>query len=221
MAERAGLRPLVGAVPAFLRHTNRSAQPSTPPSERGFTRVSGRKLPSQFSPGMTSSSPPPPEMPLAAAGMRSPDPNDHERNLSATSFYRDSDGFYGGTGAPVNTTSAYGTQGATDSRGPFDAHSPSPSESLEDARGPTPEEVNMTLSPGPQRTPTVHRGGPYTLSPSSTVPSTPAMPLSPAIPSSGVGSPLVGHFGPGTGYARSETPSSQPDERGSRFTEEV
>lgn len=244
MAERAGLRPLVGAVPAFFRHSNRSSEP--PPSgERGFTRVSGRKLPSQFSAGMSSSEPypaPPPmhgaSMPLAAAGARSPDV-EHERNLSSTSFYRDSDGFYGGEGPAVSSPSgaaAGAGAGAGITMG-FTGHSPSPSESLEDphnaagARGPTPEE--MTLSPGPRRTPTVHRGGPYTMTPSSTVPSTPAMPLSPAAPSSGVGSPTLPAFGAdgrgaygvvgGGEYARSEATSEGVGggDRGSRFTEEV
>lgn len=193
MAERAGLRPLAGAVPAFFRHSNRSVEPPEP-AERGFTRVSGRKLPSQFSPGMASM--PPPSMPLQAPGARSPSA-EHERNLSSTSFYRDSDGFYGGTGTA------------------FTGHTPSPSESLDPPQargggGPTSEE--LVISPGPQRTPTVHRGGPYTMSPSSTVPSTPRMPPSPAQPSSGVYSP-GGPFGD-----RSETPT---DERSSRFTEEV
>ena len=228
MAERAGLRPLVGAVPAFFRHSNRSSEPPVPPSERGFTRVSGRKLPSQFSAGMTSAqSPPPPTMPLSHPGAMSPDP-EHERNLSSHSFYRDSDGFYGGEGPNVT---AYNPNAANNNMASFTGHSPSPSESLENpnaGRGPTPEE--MTLSPGPQRTPTVHRGGPYTMSPSSTVPSTPAMPLSPAQQSSGVGSPRAEGFGGGGyapvggggGYARSETPSSTVgDNRSSRFTEEV
>ena len=201
MAERAGLRPLVGAVPAFFRHSNRSSEPTVPASERGFTRVSGRKLPSQFSAGMVS--PPPPTMPLAAPGAQTPDA-EHERNLSSTSFYRDSDGFYGGTGT-LNTDIA--------------GHTPSPAESFEPqrtgGRGPSPEE--LIISPGPQRTPTVHKGGPYTMSPTSTVPSTPAFPPSPAQPSSGVYSP--GPFG--GQYERSETPSSLPDNRSSRFTEEV
>lgn len=219
MAERAGLRPLVGAVPAFFRHSNRSAD--VPPSERGFTRVSGRKLPSQFSAGMSSSSPPPPSMPLAAPGARTPDAldADHERNLSSTSFYRDSDGFYGGEGTHIAAAARHHSQAGAPGTYDFTGHSPSPSESLENpaARGPSPEE--MMLSPGPRRTPTVHRGGPYTMSPSSTVPSTPAMPLSPAAPSSGVG---WGGEGAGSPYARSETPtSSVPDNRSSRFTEEV
>ena len=99
MAERAGLMPFAAAVPALFRHQNRSresdsAEPAT--GERGFTRVSGRKLPSAWSEGMTSppqpTMSPPPTMPLVGGT------GDHDRNLSSTSFYRDSTGFYGGHG---------------------------------------------------------------------------------------------------------------------------
>ncbi|KAK3706104.1 hypothetical protein LTR37_012931 [Vermiconidia calcicola] len=178
MAERAGLAPFVSAVPGFFRHSTRSTDEPAP-SERGFTRVSGRKLPSQFSEGMSSGdgSRAPPSMPLTGT----------ERNLSSTSFYRDSNGFYGGEGTPAELSGS-----------PIGGGSP-PGE--------------LVLSPGPQRTPTVHAGGPYLISPSSSTPATPRLPMIPGSPpGTAVTSPM---------HARSETPSSIPDNRSSRFTEEV
>lgn len=74
----------------------------------------------------------------------------------------------------------------------------------------------MTLSPGPQRRPTVHAGGPWVMSPTATA-TTPSSPASPRSP-------------PGTGGTRatfergSETPTSSSvgdPNRSSRFTEEV
>lgn len=173
MAERAGLTPLVGAVPALFRHQRQQAEPQ--PAERGFTRVSGRKLPSAFSEGMSS---PPPNMPLTG----------HEsRNLSSTSFYRDSDGFYGGPG-PGSPTSP---ELATDA-----------------------EKEKMMMSPGPARTPTVHPGGPYLLSPGATPPmSPPGFGYAPGSPPGTAGN--IGNIG------RGETPTSFDGSRGSKFTEEV
>ncbi|KAK5685110.1 hypothetical protein LTS10_003186 [Elasticomyces elasticus] len=177
MAERAGLMPAMAAVPAIFRHSNKSREVGPPPSERSFTRVSGRKLPSSFSPGMSTNSPPP-NMPLT----------DADANLSTTSFYRDSTGFYGGGDSSVSPGSGVAALGAGAEQ--------------------------MTLSPGPQRRPTVHTGGPYVLSPPS------SSPTSPRIGSDMPSSP------PGTAattatFERSETPSSLDPSRGSRFTEEV
>jgi hypothetical protein len=185
MAERAGLRPLVTSVPAFFRHHDRTrdqtAESDAPSSERGFMRVSGRKLPSAFSPGMSSS--PPPSMPLTS----------RDRNLSNTSFYRDSSGFYGGEG---------------------DLHSGAGS-------GLSDEYEGMTLSPGPQRKPTVHTGGPFVMSP-------PGL-TSPVSPSSMPNTPILGTpvmrsatpASPANTFGRSDTPSSMDGNRSSRFTEEV
>lgn len=183
MAERAGIRPLANVVPGFFRHHNRS-EIEPPPSERSFQKVSGRKLPSAFSEGMSSSdmSGPGPNVPL----------NPGERNLSSLSFYRDSQGFYGGEGDGIDR-----------------AASPDDVPPLHSAGG------GMTLSPGPGRRPTVHTGGPYVMSPSSSVPSTPGIhsPNLATIP----GSP-PDHPGK---FNRSSTPSTVPDNRSSRFTEEV
>ncbi|KAI7054739.1 hypothetical protein KC327_g18101, partial [Hortaea werneckii] len=181
MAERAGLRPIIGAVPAMFRHQSRESESTatTEPAERGFTRVSGRKLPSSFSPGMNS---PPPTMPLTGP----------ERNLSSTSFYRDSAGFYGGEGIPESAA-------ATAAAAPT---------------GESPPE-GLTLSPGPQRRPTVHAGGPYKMSsPATASPQTPQHP-----PAAIARSPPM--TGSTATFDRSETPTSLDPTRSSRFTEEV
>ncbi|RMZ08317.1 hypothetical protein D0860_04719 [Hortaea werneckii] len=181
MAERAGLRPIIGAVPAMFRHQSRESESTatTEPAERGFTRVSGRKLPSSFSPGMNS---PPPTMPLTGP----------ERNLSSTSFYRDSAGFYGGEGIPESAA-------ATAAAAPT---------------GESPPE-GLTLSPGPQRRPTVHAGGPYKMSsPATASPQTPQQP-----PAAIARSPPM--TGSTATFDRSETPTSLDPTRSSRFTEEV
>ncbi len=195
MAERAGLMPFAAAVPGLFRHQNRSVE-EPPSSERGFTRVSGRKLPSQFSEGMSS---PPANMPLAAQ---------HERDLSNASFYRDSYGFYGGPGGDTGAAAA-GTGAAA-----VDSQETPPG-------GPSPEaEVAIALSPGPRRTPTVHTGGPYVMSPSSSVPTTPTGHSARSLtgPYNGPHSPTVP---PVPAIVRSETPTSVADTRSSRFTEEV
>lgn len=58
MAERAGMRPWAAAVPAIFRHQpSHAAISPVAGSERSFQRVSGRKLPSAFSPGMESAPP--------------------------------------------------------------------------------------------------------------------------------------------------------------------
>ncbi|GAB7358053.1 hypothetical protein MBLNU230_g0215t1 [Neophaeotheca triangularis] len=126
MAERAGLMPLAGAA-GFFRHFNRSSEQPAEPAERGFTRVSGRKLPSAFSEGMSSH--PSQAVPLSYT--------DHDRNnnnnMSNTSFYHDSAGSYDGEGDVPTTPNPFAE----------------------------PEAENITLSPGPQRKPTIRNGGPY------------------------------------------------------------
>jgi hypothetical protein len=135
MAERAGLMPFAGAVPALFRHQSRSQHSGSETGERGFQRVAGRKLPSAFSEGMTGPplppTSPPPTMPLV-------DADSHERNLSAHSFYRDSAGFYGGDGSSTSPD-------------PFsDTNLPA-------AIAGTGAAEQMIMSPGPQRRPTIHK----------------------------------------------------------------
>ena len=181
MAERAGIRPLAGAVPGFFRHQNRS-DIEPPPSERSFQKVSGRKLPSAFSEGMTSAA-------MGSAGPSVPS-TAQDRNLSSLSFYRDSQGFYGGDGDAADR-----------------------SVSPDDVPPLQSDNTGVLLSPGPQRTPTLHTGGPYIMTPSSSVPSTPHMqsPNLATIPGSPTELPRT--------INRSSTPSTV--DRSSRFTEEV
>lgn len=134
MAERAGLVPFAGAIPALFRHQSRSQHSGSETGERGFQRVAGRKLPSAFSEGMTGPphppTSPPPSMPLV-------DADGPDRNLSSHSFYRDSAGFYGG-------------DGSTTSPNPFsDTNLPATVAGGEAAE-------QMVMSPGPQRRPTIH-----------------------------------------------------------------
>ena len=137
MAERAGLMPLAAAVPALFRHQNGSQNSGSETGERGFQRVSGRKLPSAFSEGMTGppqpSTSPPPTMPLVSD-------DGHERNLSSHSFYRDSAGFYGGDGSTATSPNPFSDSNLPATvAGNAAAH-------------------QMVMSPGPQRRPTIHAG---------------------------------------------------------------
>lgn len=109
--------------------------------ERGFTRVSGRKLPSRFSPGISSGQS---TADAAVAATTTTGggaaPVQSERNWSSTSFYRDSGGFYGGGGTITPPSPPLEEEGQWVGSG---------------GGG------RMTLSPGPQRRPMVHVGGPW------------------------------------------------------------
>ena len=92
MSERGGrtapvLAPLLGGV--FKNRKSRAVEETT--GERGFQRISGRKLPSAFSAGMTS----------APRPMLMPSAFDSDRNMSTTSVYRDST-YYGAGGSPFD-----------------------------------------------------------------------------------------------------------------------
>lgn len=134
MAERAGIVPFAAAVPALFRHQNRSTEPEQ--SERGFTRISGRKLPSQWSEGMNSNQAP--NMPLTAT---TPAEESAGRNLSNASFSRDSQGLYGGNGGDLSPGAA---SPESISRGPLRTSDPG---------------SVMMMSRGPERQPQVHYGG--------------------------------------------------------------
>lgn len=191
MAERAGLMPFAGAVPALFRNHSRSQHSGagSDSGERGFQRVSGRKLPSAFSEGMTSvPNPirsPPPTMPLV-----SPEDDDTNRNLSSQSFYRDSTGFYGGDGSP-NT-----------SPDPFADNNAPPGG--EDSAAAAAAAEKLTMSPGPQRRPTVHQARSNVQNPIAATSGTPSWTPSAT-----------------AAFGRSETPVSLDGSRNSRFTEEV
>lgn len=194
MAERAGLMPAFAAVPALFRHQNRSREsgpgtgtlttasgPAGTGSERGFTRVSGRKLPSEFSPGMSSQGPPPPppppprpnpsRMPMRSGygAVDARDPSTFFYRASGASFY--SDEHEGGAAGAAGTAAAAGDEG-------------------------------LTLSPGPQRKPTLHEGGHYRMS-------------SPTAGQGPFADPLPGSAGV------VESPTGPVGGKGSKFTEQV
>ena len=81
-----GVASVPAGAAAFLHRfsgaSKSTADTSLTGGERGFQRISGRKLPSAFSEGMTSEQ--------FARG---------EGTLSGSSFYQDDRGFYGGAGA--------------------------------------------------------------------------------------------------------------------------
>ncbi|KAJ9637207.1 hypothetical protein H2199_007493 [Coniosporium tulheliwenetii] len=116
------------AHPMEERHHFRwDSSPSSAAPERGFQRISGRKLPSAHSPGMTSADVPAPLHSPAA--------------LSDSSFYRDSQGFYGGPGVASPTTTTFG--------------GPSRSAGIDDKDFEKAALDKETIMPSPARTPVV------------------------------------------------------------------
>lgn len=92
MAQRSSFMPAAAA--SFFSRFSGSSRGTVDPGgtlgqERGFQKISGRKLPSAFSEGMTSDS-----VPFDRA------------TLSGSSFYHDSQGFYGGPGVAATATAA-------------------------------------------------------------------------------------------------------------------
>lgn len=102
MTERRSMIQAVPAALASLTGYKRSSQKtertisSTAGSERGFYRVSGRKLPSVLQSG--------------GDGYGDVIDNRNANTLSGTSFYRDSSGFYGGPGSPSMSPIGISTQ---------------------------------------------------------------------------------------------------------------
>ncbi|KAJ9668175.1 hypothetical protein H2201_001604 [Coniosporium apollinis] len=124
---RSNLLPVAAA--GFMRKiSGGTPPPSSAAPERGFQRISGRKLPSAHSPGMTSADVPAPLHSPAA--------------LSDSSFYRDSQGFYGGPGVvPPPTTTTFG--------------GPSRSAGIDDKDFEKAALDKETIMPSPARTPVV------------------------------------------------------------------
>lgn len=111
MVRRASIFTVPAAL-AALTGQNRKSQAthsSTADSHRSFVRVSGRKLPSVLTSGGNGY-----EDPFSD---RQQDPF-ADPHLSDTSFYRDSRGFYGGTGYPASPTSAGLPSSPLNDRGP-------------------------------------------------------------------------------------------------------
>lgn len=137
MSQRGGAFPVAGLLGRFSG--NKDYGTTTPePQERGFQRISGRKLPSAFSPGMSSE-----------------DPFDDDNATTDTfsgSFYRDSHGFYGGHSSstpPMSPAAAAALAGA--GLGVV-------AEGSESRRPGTGKETVETLRPSPARTPIVTQG---------------------------------------------------------------
>lgn len=128
MEERHRGSVLPVAAAGFMRKiSGGTPPPSAAAPERGFQRISGRKLPSAHSPGMTSADVPAP--------LRSP------AALSDSSFYRDSQGFYGGPGIAPAAAAAAAAAG--------------PSRGVEEKDFEKAALDKETIMPSPARTPVV------------------------------------------------------------------
>ena len=139
MAERHSLAFAVPAALAALTGYKRSSQKtetdrtisSTAGSERGFYRVSGRKLPSVLQSGGDG----------YGGGV-----HENTMSMSGSSFYRDSQGLYGGTGSPTQTPAGISIQ--RDSGIPV--MRPSPARTPVTEHGPF-SAVPVPLNPPPRR----------------------------------------------------------------------
>jgi hypothetical protein len=133
MTERRSLALGVPAVLASMTGYKRSSQKtetdrtisSTAESERGFYRVSGRKLPSVLQSGGDGYG--------GGIGLNT---------LSGSSFYRDSQGFYGGAGSPTSPSHPLGAMSFNRDSG-VPVMRPSP------ARTPVTEQSPFSDSPAP------------------------------------------------------------------------
>jgi hypothetical protein len=185
--------PPVAAAGAFLNRLSSTRTPP-PPTERGFQRVSGRKLPSAFSGAAGPDSEPTDPFADPMPGAVSQD----------KSFYRDSQGVYG-LGA--------GAAGAAASQRP--PHDLPAEEVTASSAAAIAEGEKERFHPGPARTPVIHPGGPYS---PTVVRSTTGESDSEA------GSPPRQTSPPPMTPSSGTLPRSQPSfdaSRGSRFTENV
>ena len=184
MTQRSSTAPIAAA--GFFRSLRPASSQTattadTAPSERGFQKISGRKLPSVLASGGDGWGDPPAAGPSAgptgtgfglgmAAGVakgRSPfdDPPSGQQpspshSLSGSSFYRDSHGFYGGV-VPEEQTEASGS--------PASSSSPTYFAPLGAAAGrsnvplgqgsPSRRDEAAQMRPGPARTPVINQPG--------------------------------------------------------------
>ena len=230
VTERSSNVPLAAAgffKRARPRSSATAATTETGPSERGFQNFGGRKLESVLSsggdgwsnPGPSSSSglsprpvrgPGPTLAAGLAAGVRPASP---ETPLSETSFYRDSQGFYGGVAEAEigSNTSIYPRPDSPPPRSPnrpaptFTGASPLTRVGSQAKRD---SEVAF-MRPGPARTPVTNQPGFSSLRPSTGRGTPPPRPLPP------VGASPTARDGVGRSHP------SFDGSRGSRFTEEM
>ncbi|KAI9689698.1 MAG: hypothetical protein M1820_010068 [Bogoriella megaspora] len=146
MTQSSSRFPPVAAATALMHRFSTPRTPPAPP-QRGFEKVAGRKLPSQFS---------------GAAGPDSAPDNPFDdpvpTNIPADkSFYRDSEGIFG-LGGETAAAGAARAAAATGSSTARDFVS-DPSTAPGSAAAAAPEEERFL--PGPARTPVIHPGGPY------------------------------------------------------------
>lgn len=129
-----------GALARLSTMARPKSSPTLPPQAQGFQKISGRKMPSQFGSEFDQG---PMAMDFAAAAVGRPQRNTADTSFSDRSFYRDSQGFYGGLGESPERP-------AGPLAGGFAGPSTRPPQTA-----PSPE----TMRPSPARTPTIHQSG--------------------------------------------------------------
>ena len=209
---------VAAAVPAggFLRRLSRPRQIQPPPPEqRGFERVAGRKLPSQFSPGMegpsgpTTSSAAGPAAGATAAGAGATG----AAGAAGMSYPSDSSSYYPSGGTWLSTGSA-DNPFQDPSRSPVLASGAAAAASArQEAASPSERERFM---PGPARTPTLHQGETSRTSHLAHL-QAPMPSFSGSPPSRGITPPPAA--GPGR-PPLNRSPASYDSSRGSRFQED-
>ena len=228
MTQRSSTAPIVGGLlgrirPLSSQTARTAATTDTAPSERGFQKLSGRKLPSvlasggdgygdntagtstgstgpisaQRSPGMAVGQGP---FAALAPGLRPSQPSP-SHSLSGSSFYRDSQGFYGGVVPDIEKTES--------SSSPLSS-SPTTIAPLSAAAGSPPRRDEIAnMRPGPARTPIINQPG--------QVPGPP--PQQPSPRPRGPPGPIADFPRVRDGLGRSHP--SQDGSRGSRFREDT
>lgn len=184
MTQRSSTAPIAAA--GFFRSLRPTSSQTattadTAPSERGFQKISGRKLPSVLASGGDGWGDPPAAGPApgptgAAAGLgmaaglakgRSPfdDPPPGQRpspphSLSGSSFYRDSHGFYGGV-VPEEQTETSSSPGSSSSPTYFAPLGAAAGRSnIPLGHGsPSRRDEAAQMRPGPARTPVINQPG--------------------------------------------------------------
>ena len=243
MTQRSSTAPIVGAILSRIRPTSSqtaqtAATTDTAPSERGFQKISGRKLQSVLasggdgygdnaaaSPSAGPSAPAgTPRNPGVAPGQGpsaglAPGPRPAKPfqpspagSLSGSSFYRDSQGFYGGVIQDPEKTESFSSplsSSPTTTIAPFGAVSGSPPGG---GSPPSRRDEVANMRPGPARTPVINEPGQFPVR----APSRPQPPAGfvPAAPP-----PLADFPRPRDGLGRSHP--SQDGSRGSRFREDT
>ena len=228
MTQRSSTAPIVGGIlgrmrPLSSQTARTAATTDTAPSERGFQKISGRKLPSVLASGgdgygdnttgpstgsighpstQRNSGVAPGQGPFAglAPGLRPSQPSP-SHSLSGSSFYRDSQGFYGGVVPDTEKTES--------SSSPLSS-SPATVAPLAAATGTPPRRDEVAnIRPGPARTPVINQPGQAPVRP----------PQQPSPRARGPPGPIADFPRVRDGLGRSHP--SQDGSRGSRFREDT